>query len=65
VANKRPSFLKRQKEQARQARALEKREARQARKDAKASDDIASPEEVFELLNGPAVGTDDEEPTAR
>jgi hypothetical protein len=32
AGNKRPSFLKRQKEQARQARAIEKREARLARR---------------------------------
>ena len=35
AASKRPSFLKRQKEQARLARATEKREARRARKHAK------------------------------
>ena len=37
AAGKRPSFLKRQKEQQRLARALEKREARQARRQAKAA----------------------------
>lgn len=35
AASKRPSFLKRQKEQARLARATEKREARRARKHSK------------------------------
>jgi hypothetical protein len=35
AASKRPSFLKRQKEQARLARATEKREARRARKHTK------------------------------
>jgi len=35
AGSKRPSFLKRQKEQARLARAAEKREARRARKHAK------------------------------
>lgn len=35
AASKRPSFLKRQKEQQRAARALEKREAKRARKQAK------------------------------
>jgi len=35
---KRPSFLKRQKEQKRHARALEKREARRERKAAKATE---------------------------
>ena len=37
AGSKRPSFLKRQKEQARLARAAEKREARKARKHAKAN----------------------------
>jgi len=37
MATKRPSFLKRQKEQKRNARALEKREARNSRKEAKAT----------------------------
>jgi hypothetical protein len=36
MATKRPSFLKRQKEQKRNARALEKREARRGRKEARA-----------------------------
>ena len=38
AASKRPSFLKRQKEQQRAARALEKREAKRARKQAKQAD---------------------------
>ena len=37
MATKRPSFLKRQKEQKRNARALEKREARKGRREAKAT----------------------------
>jgi hypothetical protein len=37
AGSKRPSFLKRQKEQARLARATEKREARRAKKHAKAN----------------------------
>ena len=37
AASKRPSFLKRQKEQARLARATEKREARRARKHSKSN----------------------------
>ena len=37
AGSKRPSFLKRQKEQKRLARAQEKREARRARKQAKAT----------------------------
>lgn len=35
AASKRPSFLKRQKEQARATRALEKREAKRAKREAK------------------------------
>jgi hypothetical protein len=35
MATKRPSFLKRQKEQKRNAKALEKREARRARKESR------------------------------
>lgn len=38
AASKRPSFLKRQKEQQRLARAVEKRVARQARRQARADD---------------------------
>jgi hypothetical protein len=38
AGNKRPSFLKRQKEQKRQARAIEKREARRDRKAVKATE---------------------------
>jgi hypothetical protein len=38
AGNKRPSFLKRQKEQKRQARATEKREARRDRKAVKATE---------------------------
>jgi hypothetical protein len=37
MATKRPSYLKRLKEQKRNARALEKREARKARRDAKSN----------------------------
>ncbi len=43
TGHKRPSFLKRQKEQQRRARAVEKREARRARKRAKATE-VAGPE---------------------
>ena len=45
MATKRPSFLKRQKEQKRNARALEKREARRGRKEARAlqRDDSTAP----------------------
>jgi hypothetical protein len=38
MATKRPSFLKRTKEQKRNARALEKRQARQERKQARATE---------------------------
>ena len=46
-ASKRPSFLKRQKEQKRADRALEKREARRAKREAKraATEAQAPPEE--------------------
>jgi hypothetical protein len=58
AGSKRPSFLKRQKEQTRLARAAEKREARRARKHAKASglvpaedaDDMLTPAEGDEAL---------------
>ena len=49
MANKRPSFLKRQKEQKRNARALEKREARRGRKEARATEhDIAPAPDLLE-----------------
>jgi hypothetical protein len=41
MATKRPSFLKRQKEQKRNARALEKREARNSRREARGTGDIS------------------------
>jgi hypothetical protein len=44
MATKRPTFLKRQKEQKRNARALAKREARRDRKQAKDADRSAIPE---------------------
>jgi hypothetical protein len=44
MATKRPSFLKRQKEQKRNARALAKREARRDRKQAKDAEQTAPPE---------------------
>jgi hypothetical protein len=43
MATKRPSFLKRQKEQKRHARALEKREARRERREARATRHDISP----------------------
>lgn len=52
AGTKRPSFLKRQKEQQRLARAVEKRETKAARKQAK-EDGTLEPEPEFELLKGP------------
>ena len=46
---KRPSFLKRQKEQKRKAKAAEKREARAARKQAKAEGEVESGPEFGSL----------------
>ncbi len=55
AGSKRPSFLKRQKEQARLARAAEKREARLARRHAKANG-LAPPEGTDpDLEPGPLV----------
>ena len=50
MATKRPSFLKRQKEQKRNARALEKREARRGRKEARAAghDILSAPDLIDE-----------------
>lgn len=56
AGNKRPSFLKRQKEQQRQARATQKREARRARKQAKSSD-VAAPQ----AAEPPAERTEEDE----
>jgi hypothetical protein len=42
MATKRPSFLKRQKEQKRAARALEKREARRERSETRTADSTVS-----------------------
>jgi hypothetical protein len=61
AGNKRPSFLKRQKEQARLARANEKREMRRARRLAKSeSTELQEPEE-FEVLDGPPDPMEDEQ----
>jgi hypothetical protein len=53
MPNPRPSFLKRQKEQARKAKAEQKREARLARRSAPPDDadapDIATPTEIEDL----------------
>jgi hypothetical protein len=62
--SRRPSFLKRLKEQARIARATEKREARRARKDAKAT---APADDGIELPEGqePTESDDGETQEAR
>jgi hypothetical protein len=52
AASRRPSFLKRQKEQARLARAAEKREARRERKHAKASGLVPPADDMLEPMNG-------------
>ena len=54
AGSKRPSFLKRQKEQQRLARATEKREARRARKHAKSLARSAEGEAADTLLEPPA-----------
>jgi hypothetical protein len=63
AASKRPSFLKRQKEQARTARAAEKREARRQKKrgGGAVTDESTEPDA---LLNGDDLqGTDEAIPT--
>jgi hypothetical protein len=66
AGSRRPSFLKRQKEQKRLARATEKRDARQARKRAQAEQAESGVEPGEELVSTePADGverTDAEEP---
>lgn len=52
MAAKRPSFLKKLKEEQRRSRANEKREAKRARKQAKA-ERAGSPGEEFQVLDGP------------
>ena len=69
AGNKRPSFLKRQKEQARLARATEKREARRVKKHSRgmvieeleAPDSFDSPD----VLDSPAEATEESGETAR
>jgi len=68
AASKRPSFLKRQKEQARLARATEKREARRARKHSKTTAAAAMDEsgltdaDLVETQDDQADGDDEGEP---
>jgi len=60
VAIKRPSYLKRQKEQHRQARAAQKREARRARKHSTNTEieDPGMQDEPVEGLEGGEPGTE-------
>jgi|WetSurMetagenome_2_1015567.scaffolds.fasta_scaffold04913_2 hypothetical protein len=61
MATKRPSFLKRQKEQKRNARALQKREARRDRKEARSSQpDVDESSNLFE--EGTTQDGDEDEP---
>lgn len=65
AGSKRPSFLKRQKEQARLARAAEKREARRARKLAKANgltpaEEAENEAELEPLAEGEEPAADEE-----
>ena len=68
AASKRPSFLKRQKEQARLARATEKREARRARKHSKTTAAAAMDEsgltdaDLVETQDDSITGDDEGEP---
>jgi hypothetical protein len=62
VAVKRPSFLKKIKEQQRRARADEKREARRARKQAKADRSEASLDEIQPLEGPPDASGEAENP---
>ena len=64
AASKRPSFLKRQKEQQRAARALEKREAKRARKQAKLTGvpDTEGPEPLDQATDESEGTGRDEEP---
>lgn len=61
AGSKRPSFLKRQKEQARLARAAEKREARRARKHAKASGLLPPADDMLDPLTGNGMDMEPEE----
>jgi hypothetical protein len=72
AGNKRPSFLKRQKEQARLARANEKREARRMKKHSRGMvieelevPDSFDPPDAPDPLDPPADGTEESDETAR
>jgi hypothetical protein len=57
AGNKRPSFLKKQKEQQRRARAEQKREARRARKQAKTTEGVG-PDVLEAPVDMPEGGED-------
>ncbi len=60
AGHKRPSFLKKQKEQQRKVWATEKRAARAARREAKNTDgDVAGPEALDELMRDPGSAPED------
>ena len=60
AGHKRPSFLKKQKEQQRKVWATEKRAARAARREAKNTDgDVAGPEALDELMRDPGTQADE------
>lgn len=72
AGNKRPSFLKRQKEQARLARATEKREARRVKKHSRGMviEELETPDsleglDVADPLDSPAEVTEESGETAR
>ena len=69
AGNKRPSFLKRQKEQARLARATEKREARRVKKHSRGMviEELETPDSFDspDSLDSPAEATDESGETAR
>jgi hypothetical protein len=61
AASRRPSFLKRQKEQARLARATEKREARRARKHTKTNAAEMQESDMPESLDDQVAGGEETE----
>lgn len=63
AASKRPSFLKRQKEQARLARAAEKRSARAERKVARASGELGDDMMISDSDAAALMGLDDPDDT--
>ena len=65
AASRRPSFLKRQKEQARLARATEKREARRARKHSKSNAAAMQEADMPETLEDQVAGGEDQDTEER